>query len=82
MNLVLLAYVELVYACHLWSTVNAMSVIQPTISELNTLTATCSAVKYGIKSGNKIKIKWNALSVANKFNIIKKVDTQLHVTKI
>jgi hypothetical protein len=55
MNLALLAYVEL--ACHLWSTVNAMRVIQPAISELNTLTATCSAVKYGIKSVNKIKIK-------------------------
>jgi hypothetical protein len=31
---------------------------------------------------SKVEIKWKALSVANKLYIIKKVDTQPHVTQI
>jgi hypothetical protein len=78
MILALLAYVQLAFVCHLWSTVSALKVIQIVISGLNTITPAYPTVKYGTESGNKKK----ALSFADKFDIIKKVDTQMHVTQI
>lgn len=70
----LLAYAEHVFV-HCLSLTSVLRVIQ-IVCELNILIPACLTVKCGIKRG----IKWKVLSVANKLVIIKKVDTQLHVT--
>jgi hypothetical protein len=53
--------------------------IQIVISELDTLTPTYPTVR---NMASKVGIKQKALSVANKLHIIKKVDTEPHVTLI
>jgi hypothetical protein len=72
MILALLAYIEHMLVCHLWSSISALIVIQIVINELNTLTPDSLLLNV---ASSKVEIKQKELSVADKLDIIKKVDT-------